>query len=268
MNMTAVLIAIGVVGGVSLVIGLLLGVVANKFAVEVDERVTLVREHLAGSNCGGCGFAGCDACAEAMVAGNAAPTACAPAGAANAAAIGEILGISVTASEPKVAFVKCSGTCDKTVMQSNYYGITDCVKAATMPGGTAKACSFGCMGLGSCVEACKYNAIHIVNGVAKVDRPENCVACGACVNTCPKHLIELVPKKADYLVRCSNQWKLKEVKAVCQAGCLGCGVCVKQCENDAVHVVNNLAKIDPEKCVGCGKCAAKCPAKVITIPAN
>ena len=263
MNMGAVFTAIAVVGIVGLLIGLLLGVVGKKFEVEVDERVTQVREHLAGSNCGGCGFAGCDACAEAMVKGDAPANACAPAGAENAKAIAEILGVAAGDTTPKVAFVRCAGTCDKANLQSNYYGIQDCVKAAVIPGGTDKACSFGCMGLGSCVKACKYDALHIVNGIAVVDKPENCVACGACAKTCPKRLIDLVPKSAEHMVRCSNTQKGKEVKAVCAAGCIGCGICVKQCEFGAVEVVNNLAKIDPEKCTNCGKCAAKCPVKVI-----
>lgn len=185
MDVSLILLAVVVVGGVGLVIGLLLGVAGNKFAVETDERVTQVREYLAGSNCGGCGYAGCDACAEAMVAGKAAPNACAPAGAANAKAIGEILGVSVEESERKVAFVRCAGTCDKTVMKSEYYGIQDCQKASMMPGTTAKACSYGCMGLGSCVSACKFGAMRIVEGVAQVD-PEKCTACGACTRGLPQ----------------------------------------------------------------------------------
>lgn len=262
MNMTAVLTAIVVVGVVGLLIGLLLGVVGKKFEVEVDERVTQVREHLAGSNCGGCGFAGCDACAEAMVAGTAPANACAPAGADNAKAIAAILGVDAGDTEPKVAFIKCSGTCDKAKLQSNYYGLQDCVKASVMPGGTDKACSFGCMGLGSCIKACSNDAIHIVNGVAVVD-PEKCVGCSACAKVCPKRLIDMIPKKEIKMVSCSNTMKGKDVKAVCAAGCIGCGICQKQCEFDAVTVENNLAKIDPAKCTNCGKCAAKCPVKII-----
>lgn len=264
MSVTAIVTAVAVCGILALIIGIVLGLVSNKFEVEVDERVTKVREHLAGSNCGGCGFAGCDACAEAIVNGSAAPNACAPAGAENAKAIGAIMGVSVGDTNPKRAFVKCNGTCDKAVRQSNYYGIMDCVKASTMPGGSNKACTFGCMGMGSCVAACKYDAIHIVNGIALVDQPEKCVACGACVRTCPKHLIELIPVNQTHMVRCSSPLPMKQVKEVCSAGCIGCGACVKQCEHDAVHVENHLAYIDPAKCTNCGKCAAKCPVKVIT----
>ena len=75
-SIKGVLIAGGVVGAVGLIIGLLLGIAAKKFAVETDERVALVRECLPGSNCGGCGFAGCDACAEAIVKGDAAINQC------------------------------------------------------------------------------------------------------------------------------------------------------------------------------------------------
>ena len=263
MNFTAIIIAVAVVSILGLIIGLLLGVAGKKFEVETDERVEQVREYMAGSNCGGCGFAGCDACAEAIVEGKAAPNACAPAGAAAAEAIGKILGIAVEVGEPKVAFVRCAGTCDKTVMKSQYFGMQDCQKAAIIPGGTDKACSYGCMGLGSCVKACKFDAIHIVNGVAVVDK-EKCVACGACSAVCPKGLITMVPKKAEHLVRCSNRDKGKDVKAVCAAGCIGCGVCVKQCEVGAVSVINNVAVIDTEKCTNCGKCAAKCPSKCIS----
>ena len=60
--MTPVLI-VAVIG---LVCAGLLVVASKVFAVEVDERVTKVRECLPGANCGGCGYAGCDALAEAI----------------------------------------------------------------------------------------------------------------------------------------------------------------------------------------------------------
>ncbi len=263
MNIGAILIAVMVVSLLGLIIGLLLGLAGKKLEVEVDERILQVRDCLAGSNCGGCGLAGCDACAAAMVEGKVPPHACAPAGAEAAKKIGEILGVNVETTEPKVAFVHCGGTCDKTQMKSQYYGIQDCQKAAMMPGGTDKACSYGCLGFGSCVRACSFQAIHIQNGVAVVER-EKCTGCGTCMTVCPKNLIELVPASAKHLLRCQSHDKGKDVRAVCSAGCIGCGACAKQCESGAITMEGNLAIIDPEKCTNCGKCAQKCPRKGIT----
>ena len=125
----------------------------------------------------------------------------------------------------------------------------------------------GCVACNRCVEVCPAGAIRVVNGVAVVNE-EKCISCGLCVKACPKGLIELKPVHATVAVQCSNRDRGPQVKAVCQAGCIGCMLCTKQCEDDAVHVENNLAKIDYEKCTQCGKCAAKCPVKVIAAPAR
>ena len=177
--------------------------------------------------------------------------------------IAAIMGVSAGAAEKKVAFVKCKGTCDKANVQYNYYGIDDCVKiAAAVPGSGSKACSYGCLGSGSCVKACPFDAIHIVDGIAVVDK-EACKACGKCIAKCPHHLIELAPYEQKHLVQCSSKDKGKDVMSVCSVGCIGCKMCEKVCESDAVHVVDNIAHIDPEKCTNCGKCAEKCPKKII-----
>ncbi len=183
-------------------------------------------------------------------------------GASTAEKIGAIMGVAGGSAEKKVAFVKCKGTCDKTKVQYNYYGVDDCKKVSVVPGAGEKACTYGCMGYGSCVKACAFDAIHVVDGVAVVDK-EKCVACGKCVSSCPNHLIELVPYKAGHLVQCSSHAKGKDVKSVCESGCIGCTLCTKQCEFDAIHMEDNLAVIDYEKCTNCGKCAEKCPVKVI-----
>ena len=161
-----------------------------------------------------------------------------------------------------VAKVRCAGTCEQAGVKYNYVGAQDCRQAVMVPGRGDKACSYGCLGLGSCVAACQFGALSIKDGIASVD-PEKCVACGKCVESCPNGVISLQPYDTKYQVNCNSKDKGKDVMSVCKAGCIGCGLCVRQCEFGAVTLENNLATIDPLKCKGCGKCAEKCPKKVI-----
>ncbi|MDR1765310.1 MAG: RnfABCDGE type electron transport complex subunit B [Lachnospiraceae bacterium] len=265
MDIMAVVAAAVVVGLIGIIIGVLLGVASVKFKVEVDEREVAVREALPGNNCGGCGYPGCDGLAAAIAKGDAPVGSCPVGGAAVAAVIAGIMGVETGDLERKVAFVRCMGTCDKTTNQYEYYGIEDCLMATVVPGASPKACEYGCTGFGSCVKACAFDAIHVVDGVAVVDK-EACVACTKCIAACPKHLIELVPYEAGYMVACSSHDKGKDVKGKCQAGCIGCTLCTKQCQDGAISVTDSLAAIDYTKCTNCGKCAAKCPAKIIQGP--
>jgi len=262
MNVTGIIIAAVVVGATGLFIGLFLGFAGTKFAVEVDEREEAIAGVLPGNNCGGCGYAGCSGLAAAIVKGEAEIGACPVGGAPVAAKIGEIMGMEAGESIRKTAFVKCAGTCDKAKQDYEYHGIHDCVMVNMMQNGGPKACNYGCLGEGTCVAACPFDAIHIVDGVAVVDK-EACKACGKCVAACPKKLIELVPYDQKHLVQCSSQDKGKDVMKACSVGCIGCRMCVKVCEFGAVEVVNNIAHINPEKCTNCGACAAKCPKKII-----
>lgn len=261
-NIQNVLIGGAFVGVLGLILGVALGIIGKVFFVKVDERETQVRECLPGNNCGGCGYAGCDGLAAAIAKGEAPVNGCPVANAEAKAKIGEIMGQTVGEDDKKVAFVKCSGTCDKTERKYNYYGLNDCRKAMAVPGAGDKLCSYGCLGFGSCVDACQFDAIHVVDGVAVVDK-EKCVACGKCVGTCPKALIEIIPYAAPQAVACNSKDKGKDVRVACKTGCIGCMICVKQCESGAITVTDNLAKIDYEKCNGCGKCAEKCPQKII-----
>lgn len=265
MNIMGIVIVGLVVGLTGLIIGLLLGVAGKKFYVEVDPREIEVRECLPGNNCGGCGYAGCDSLAKAIALGEAPVNGCPVAGADGAAAIGKVMGVEAEAGEKQVAFVKCAGTCDKTVQKYNYYGLQDCKKAAVAPGKGGKTCTYGCMGFGSCVKVCGFDAIHVVNGVAVVDK-EKCVSCGKCIAACPNSLIELTPYSTQSAVQCSSQDRGKTVKAGCEVGCIGCKACTKVCESDAITVVNNIAHIDQSKCTRCGKCAEKCPQDIIRMP--
>ena len=260
--MTGLLLAAVVIGAIGIIIGVLLGIASEKFKVEVDEKEILVRAELPGNNCGGCGFPGCDGLAAAIAAGTAPVNGCPVGGAPVADKIAAIMGVESGSSEKKVAFVKCKGTCDKTNVKYNYYGITDCSMVTVAPGSGEKACAYGCMGYGSCVKACQFDAIHVVDGVAVVDK-DACKACGKCVAACPKHLIELLPVSAKHIVQCSSKDKGKDVMKACSVGCIACHLCEKNCPSDAVHVVDNVAYIDQEKCTKCGLCAEKCPKKII-----
>jgi len=257
--LTGILAAAAVIVIISIVIGVLLGLVAEKFKVEVDEREAGVRACLAGSNCGACGYAGCDAYARAIVSEGANPSLCA---ASDTKKIGEIMGMEVADAKKKVAFVKCSGTCGKTNANYNYRDSEDCRIAYLAPGHGSKICAFGCCGFGSCAAVCPFDAIRIVDGLARVDK-EKCRACGKCVAVCPNHLIEIISYDTKYIVRCSSHDKGKEVRRGCTEGCLGCKMCTRVCPTGAIEVNGNLAHIDQTKCVGCGACYEKCPSKII-----
>ena len=260
--MSAIIIATVVIAVIGLVVGIGLVYIGNRFHVDVDERETAIREVLPGNNCGACGYAGCDAVAAAIVAGEADAAACPVGGAAVAEKINGIMGTHAEAGGRKVAFVRCNGSCDNTSSKNNYIGTRDC-RAVALSGLYPRDCDFGCLGYGSCVTVCPQNAIRVKDGVAIVDA-ESCVGCGLCVKECPKQLIELIPYGQKTVVRCRNTDKGKDVKLVCEVGCIGCRLCTKQCETGAITVENNLARIDYSLCEDCGKCAEKCPQATIT----
>jgi Na+-translocating ferredoxin:NAD+ oxidoreductase RNF subunit RnfB len=254
-------------GGLGLFFGLLLGFAAKKFAVKIDPRVAKIREALPGANCGGCGYAGCDAYASAVVSGEASPAKCTAGGAEVAQKIAAILGVEVGHFVRKVAFVKCAGSKEKAKEISLYEGVLDCRKATIVPGGGTKACKNGCLGFGSCVAACAFDAIYMENGVAKVDE-RLCTGCGACASVCPRNVITLIPATQDIRVMCNSTQKGVGVKNVCEAGCIGCGLCAKMCPSQAITMKDNLPVINPDLCTGCQVCAMKCPVGAISVPVN
>ena len=258
----AIVLAFAVVGGTGIILGLFLGISGKKLEVPVDEKEVAVRAELPGNNCGGCGFAGCDGLAAAIAKGEAPVNGCPVGGAAVGEKIAAIMGVEASSGTPMAAYVKCSGNCDVAKSDYEYTGLEDCNMVSMVNNGGPKSCSYGCLGFGSCVKACKFDAIHVVNGVAIVD-PYACKACGACVKACPKHLIELRPVKGVANVTCSSHEKGKAVMDACKVGCIGCTLCEKQCEAGAIVMDNNVPVIDASKCIGCGKCAEKCPKKII-----
>ena len=265
-----IIIAIAILGGLGLIFGLVLAAASKVFYVETDPRLDALNETLPGANCGGCGYAGCGGYAEAVLNGEAPIGACASGGNECAQAMAAIMGVEVSETKRKVAFVRCSGyhRVDSegkeqgSKKKAQYEGFKDCRAATTVGGSGPIACKFGCLGFGSCVKACKYDAISIVDGVAKVDR-EKCVGCMACVRACPKNIIAPVDYDKQVFIPCASRAKGAITVRGCSQGCIGCGMCVKICEEGAITLDRGLARIDPDKCVDCGLCATVCPRKLI-----
>ena len=263
MEYTHIINAVIVLGATSIVFGLLLAIASRVFAVEKDEREEQVLNLLPGANCGGCGYAGCAAYAKALAEGTTSLGKCGSCSKENTEEISQILGVSADEGLRVTALVRCSGGIH-TKKRFEYSGLEDCAAAAKVAGGPL-ACAYGCLGMGSCVKACPFDAIHIDPelGVARVDH-NKCTGCMTCASACPRGLIISVPYFADVTVMCASKEKGASLRKVCDIGCIGCKMCEKVCEHDAIHVVDNLAAIDYSKCIGCGKCAEKCPRHLIT----
>lgn len=262
--MSEIVLAVAIVGGVGLFVGVFLGIASLKFKVEVDEKEIAVLNALPGNNCGGCGYPGCSGLAAAIVKGEAPVNQCPVGGETVGNAVAAIMGVEAGDSVRKVAYVACQGDCDKAKTDYEYTGTKDCAMLSFVPNGGSKSCNYGCLGYGNCVKACQFDAIHIVNGVAVVDK-EKCKACGKCVSECPKNIISLIPYEAKYAVACSSLDKGPVAMKKCDTPCIGCSLCAKNCPNEAIVVENFNATIDQEKCVGCGVCIDKCPKKAIVM---
>lgn len=267
-----IVIAIAILGGLGLVFGLVLAAASKVFYVETDPRLDQLKECLPGANCGGCGFPGCGGYAEAVLKGEAPIGKCASGGNDCAQAMAEIMGVKAEAVTRKVALVRCSGA--KTYdaegnqatgakVKANYEGFKDCLAASKVGGNGPLSCKFGCLGYGTCTKACQYDAIHVVNGVAKVDESK-CVGCMSCAAVCPRQLIVPVEPDRNVVIACASLAKGAVTTRGCTAGCIGCGLCKKICPKDAITVERNLARIDYSKCDNCGLCATVCPKHLIT----
>ena len=281
-------------GLIGLVFGVLLSLASRKPYIFSDHTIQKIIDVLPNINCGVCGFPACGAFAKAVIEGRRDATGCVPGGAKTAHAIGDVLGITVTLAEPQMAVVKCKGGTAESTPRSLYDGINDC-HAAILAGNGPKTCIDGCLGLGSCVKACPFDALRINgNNVAVVD-PDECTGCGACVKACPRSVIDLVPLVHKIYLACSNHDRGARVKKYCSVGCTACTLCVKATPSGAISMSLNLPVLDYKaqenfvvaactcpsncfvdlvkfrpkvnidaKCDGCALCVSACPTAAIS----
>ncbi len=258
------LITLGLVGAVSSII---LFFTAQKFHVFEDTRINDVEEALPSANCGGCGFPGCRAFAEACVKAETMDGLnCPVGGAPTMENVANILGRTVVAAAPTVAVVRCGGTCDHRPRMNEYDGVQHCFIAHNLYSGET-GCSFGCLGLGDCEVSCEFDAIKVnpLTKLPEVDE-DKCTSCGACVKACPKLLIELRkkgPKSRRIYVSCRNEDRGPIAKKSCDVSCIACTKCEKVCPHEAITISNNLAFIHDDKCKLCRKCVEVCPTNAI-----
>ena len=257
-NIIFAVIVFAALGGA---IGALLAIASRVFAVPKNEKAEQIVEVLPGANCGGCGYSGCAALAEAVALGKAKPNSCTVGGEAVAEQVAAIMGVKAEKTVKMRAQVMCSGSKELSKQKYDYQGITDCVSAMQLGGGS-RACPNGCLGLGTCVAKCPFDAIEVRDGVAFVDY-KKCQGCGVCVAACPKGIIKLIPFDSKHWVGCMSQEKGALTRSYCDVGCIGCRICEKNCEAGAIKVDGFLASIDYDKCTGCDKCVEKCPRKII-----
>lgn len=244
----------------ALIFSVLLAWLGKKLALKRDEKIDLVLDELAGANCGACGYPGCDGFAVALVKGEANLGSCCVTSAEHKNEIAKLLGVENTGGS---VLVVCACRGGKNAKDKySYQGYGDCRSMELLAGGR-KACKWGCLGMGSCVDVCHDHAVEINNqGFSEVDQTK-CIKCGRCVVACPKKIMKRIPNTAKIFIACSNHDRGREVREICKNGCIGCGICARNCDYGAITIVDNLAVIDYSKCTACMKCVSLCPSKCI-----
>ena len=239
-------------------------IASEKLKVAVDPKIEQIHQALPQIDCGACGFAGCTSYAKAVANKPDLIGKCAPGGSETSEKIAEILNLQVSGSGfPQRPIVHCHAhTADRTYYAA-YNGIQSCTAANALA--NVQACKFGCLGSGDCTRACKFDALHVIDGLATVDY-EKCTGCTACSKACPRNLITMVPFSQENMmtVACRSRENGRTTRSMCKVGCIGCGLCAKK--TDLFEVEDNLAHLDYEKYQPSEQtdtAMSKCPTKVI-----
>ncbi len=244
-----------------------LALASRVFYVDEDPRVEAVLNVLPGANCGGCGFAGCEAYAQAVLSDpSVSPGLCCAGGPEITEAVGELSGKAPGDAEPLVSFRRCVKDEGHVKTRYEYQGFRACAAAAMLEYGP-DMCRYSCLGFGECARGCPFDAMYIEDGLVHIEE-EKCTSCGICVRICPRHLLELIPRRARVMVYCATKDKMRDVVKVCEAGCITCGKCVKKCPAGAITQEDARVMIDQKACLAygpdCGEaCVQACPRHIL-----
>jgi len=200
--------------GLGLAASLMLAIASKVFYVWEDPRIEQVEEALLGANCGGCGYAGCSAAAEAVVSGKVKPDVCIAGGFEIAKNVAAVMGMTVEEKEPEISKPGCYYGTQDADLKYTYSGVMDCRAAMLLYGGT-KECNIGCLGLGTCVRACPFGALDMGENNLPVVNKDKCTACGICAEVCPKDIITVTSA----VKRILSDYKVTECTAPCQRTC-------------------------------------------------
>lgn len=251
-----------------LLFGFALAATAIRFRVQTNPLVDDVRWQLPSANCGACGFAGCQAYAEAVVEKpDVQPSLCVPGRQPVADAIAQLTGKTRSAVQDLVVILRCHGTTAYAKDEAEYAGISTCAAASLVFGGP-KACKNGCLGLGDCVRACPFDALRMSAEHIPVVDIARCTGCGICVSTCPKVLFDLYPRDHRIELSCVARDKSSVVRATCEVGCTLCRKCVAKCPAGAITWSGSTIVIDHDSCRAYGPscrevCVDVCPSTIL-----
>lgn len=237
--------------GLGFVAAAVLAVASRVFHVEEDPRVEAVMDALPGANCGGCGYAGCEGYAIAVVNDPAvAASLCVAGSAETSIAVGNLTGKTVAAAEPQVSFRRCEKLAGNVGLRYDYQGMPSCAAATLLMGGS-DICSWSCLGFGDCVQVCPFDAMKLKDGLVHVIASK-CTGCGQCIKACPRNSLEIIPTRARIAVFCATKDKLRAVIEICEVGCINCGKCIKACPAKAITTEDERIEVNHKMCLSYG----------------
>ncbi|HED10804.1 MAG TPA: RnfABCDGE type electron transport complex subunit B [Caldithrix abyssi] len=257
-----ILTALGALGGLTVVLALLLIIANRKLQVVEDPRIDIVEDMLPHANCGACGYPGCRPFAEALVHGDALPGKCTVSSDEGRQNIASFLGVDVGAQEKMVARLACGGGINVARNRARYQGLQSC-EAASLVSGGGKECFWGCLGLGDCVDACDFDAIHLDAFHLPRVSEDKCTACGDCVVACPKDLLSLHPVSHRLWINCKNLEAGDEILEECRVACTACSRCAMDAPDNLITMKENLPVIDYSRYIDTTKPIERCPTGAI-----